>query len=103
MYIERKDNPVTSIPTFIAANGEEYSDIMVTVNGKRIAADVKRADTDKGYVDIELPILSKSMKSISREDNNLVIESGTKHPLIENTHTSEVKRLTGEVKVLVRK
>jgi DUF4097 and DUF4098 domain-containing protein YvlB len=64
---------------------------VVTVNGKQVLADVRELDTKEGYVDIELPVLEQ-VNTISKDGN--VQEENVPF------YDVEIKRLTGEIKII---
>ena len=69
---------------------------VVTVDGKMISADIKELDTDEGYVDIFLPVFDE-LTSYS-QDSELWMDKENNKSL--PTFSTEVKRLTGEVKIV---
>jgi hypothetical protein len=72
---------------------EDLVDKVVFVNGKRIAADIKSLDTEKGWVDIYIPVLNQS-KTTSARDQQLDTDEDN-IPKFEYT----IKRLQGQVEV----
>ena len=66
---------------------------VVTVNGRPIMADVQEVNTDEGWVDICLPVLEE----VTEHTQN-------GKPFVDTeyfpTFTYEVKRLTGEIKIV---
>ena len=67
---------------------------IVTVNGKLVSADIKELNTDEGWVDIFLPKLDDSAV-VFKEGDEINTEE-FQVPVFDY----EVKRLTGEVKVV---
>jgi hypothetical protein len=71
-----------------------YSEIFPYLNGKLIGADVVRADSDNGYIEIEVPDLN--------EDNQTFINQSLVN-LVEKPKSSKMKleRRLGKVKIMV--
>jgi len=64
----------------------------VTVDGRPIMADVREFDTDEGWVEIFMPVISQT-KTVSRDDR---LPDESEPP---NTLDWEVKLLKGKIEV----
>jgi hypothetical protein len=71
------------------------SQVFVTVNGKRIVADIQDYSEKEGWVDIILPELS-NLQTVDIE------VPGIPDPSVAPKFNTRVKRLTGEVKLVQR-
>lgn len=96
MYIERKENKTTGDVVYVLENGRQFETIHVVVDGKPVVADVVQADTEEGWVDVELPNFV-NLESIDAEDTKLKTDGET--PVFD----PKIKRIVGEVKVYVDK
>jgi len=96
MRLERiPSNPnAPGIDEYVSPDGLRFSNLIVYVNKKRIAADIVALDTEEGWVDVEVPSL-KETQEISIEDEIIIPSEGTE---ITAKSDLNVKRLTGKVK-----
>ncbi len=72
--------------------GEELSDKVIFLNGKRLAADVVELNTTDGWVDIELPVIPEAAQVKNQE----VVAPDPEHAIKANLNR---KRLFGKVQV----
>jgi len=93
MYIERKLNPITWETTWIIDGEKEVDALLVFLNDKRVAADIKQLDTNEGWIDIEVPLVEKTLTITNESKVDLSA------PEVPDTFGLEVKRLTGVVQV----
>jgi hypothetical protein len=102
MYIERQYDGKTECVKYVLEDGREFENIMVKVDGRRVAADIVQLDTTEGWVDIEMPEFESQIE-ISNVDNDIScpLESKINPNALATPPIFDpiIKRLTGKVQV----
>jgi hypothetical protein len=94
MYIERKNDPDGN-SYFVNSKGQKFEELFVFVDDKRIVADMVRADTGEGWVDVEVAQVSNSAPTITAGES---VDISKTDPTFVPMAT---KRISGKVKVYV--
>jgi hypothetical protein len=104
MFIERKvkrDHTGAIVDMYYVAGEDrfEVEDLIIRVDGKRVAADIVRLDNVEGWVDVELPEVEG--EKLVKMDSKILIDVNEQGALDPNVSffTPKVKRLTGLVQV----